>query len=100
MPYKDPNKKKEYQKEWGRKNNKKVWERRKNDPEYLAQAKLYMQEYNKKHGKGQERTPKKRLSALKSQSKKRGLECSISLEEFMLEIDKPCYYCNNFLGEK
>jgi hypothetical protein len=100
MPIKDPIKQKEYNKEWGKKNNKKVWERRKNNPEYIAYAKAYMKEYNKKFGKEQERTPKKRLSNLKSQCKKRGLEFDISLDEFIDEISKPCVYCNNLLGEK
>ena len=48
MPFKDPIKKKQYQKEWGKKNNKKVWERRKNDSAYKIYAKLYMKEYNKR----------------------------------------------------
>jgi len=100
MPFKDPIKKKEYQKEWGKKNNQKVWERRKNDPDYISNAKIYMKEYNKKFGKEQERTPKKRFSNLKSQAKKRGLEFNLSLEEFSAEISKPCMYCNNILGKK
>lgn len=100
MPFKDPIKKKEYQKEWGKKNNKKVWERRKNDPDYLAHARLYMKEYNKKYSKEQERTPEKRLSGIKSQAKKRGIEFNLSLDEFISEISKPCVYCNNLLGEK
>lgn len=100
MPIKDPVKRKEYQKEWGKKNNKKVWDRRKNDLNYLAYAKDYMREYNKKYGKEQERNPKKRLSNIKSQAKKRGLEFNLSLEDFVNEISKPCVYCNNLLGEK
>jgi hypothetical protein len=100
MPFKDPIKKKEYQKEWGKKNNKKVWERRKNDPDYVAYAREYMKEYHKKYGKEQERNPKKRLSSIKSQAKKRGLEFNLSLDEFIIEISKPCIYCNNLLGEK
>ena len=100
MPFKDPIKKKEYQKEWGKKNNKKVWDRRKNDPKYLARAKAYMKEYTKEHGPKYEKTPKRRFAATKWQSSKRGLEFSITLEEFISETEKPCVYCNNLLGEK
>lgn len=96
MPFKDPIKKKQYQKEWGKKNNKKVWERRKNDSAYKIYAKLYMKEYNKKNDK----SPRKRFTTTRWQAKKRNLEFTISLEEFMLEISKPCVYCDNLLGEK
>lgn len=44
--------------------------------------------------------PQKRLSSLKSQAKKRGLEFDLSLDTFINEISKPCIYCNNLLGEK
>lgn len=96
MPYKDPNKKKEYQKEWGKKNNKKVWERRKNDLDYIAYQKSYMKDYSKEY----EKTPKKRFSNTKNQAKKRDLEFSLSLDDFIDEISKPCSYCSNLLGEK
>jgi len=100
MPFKDPAKRKAYQKEWGKKNNKKVWERRKNNPAYIAYAKSYMKEYTKEYGLKYEKTPKRRFASTKWQSSKRGLEFSISLEEFIFEIEKPCVYCNNLLGEK
>jgi hypothetical protein len=100
MPFKDPIKRKQYQKEWGKKNNKKVWERRKNDPEYLAYAKSYMKEYMKEYISKYEKLPKRRFASTKWQARKRELEFSISLEEFIVETEKPCEYCNNLLGKK
>jgi hypothetical protein len=96
MPYKDPEKRKQHCREYNKKNKDKIWARRKNDPDYRTYMKSYMKDYNKKNDKN----PRKRFTTTRWQSKKRGLEFSISFEQFKIEIEKPCVYCNNLLGKR
>lgn len=88
MPYKNPEKRKAYDKEYAKKRRK------------TAHYQSYMKSYMKEYSKNYEKTPQKRFANTKWQSKKRSLEFSITLEEFTAEISKPCVYCNNLLGKK
>ncbi len=47
----------------------------------------------------QRRKPGRRYSNAKAHAKKRGLEFSITIDEYMSVVSKPCNYCNESLGD-
>lgn len=47
---------------------------------------------------GTEKGISDRFSRAKAQAKKRNIEFSISLDDFRVKIQDPCYYCNFLLG--
>lgn len=103
MPYKDPEKVKEYEKRRWREQKEK---RQKNNKEYYknnkAKVEAQKREYNAKNkGKIKERqkrwaqSPKGRFLAYKSGSKARGIGFVLSLEQFMRYWQQPCHYCGD-----
>lgn len=77
------------------------------DPVHKEQAKIRSANWNAQHPnevrarlKKYRVQPKTRWQRAKSAAKKRQKEFFLSLEEFFVLIEQPCYYCDNFLGKK
>lgn len=104
MPYHDENKKKEwreknkerlkkYRSEWGKQNRKKLSKKFK---EWCVQNPDKCKQYDDKYNS----SLKGRYNTAKGNAKRRGKSFTISFEDFCNEINKPCYYCNNEIGDK
>lgn len=106
---KNKNKIKEYQKKWYKEhkdkrkqyileNNETIKEKQK---EYREKNKDKIKEmWSNWYNENKERSPKRRFAESKNKAiKNRGLTWTITIEEYTLLIQLPCYYCLNKLGE-
>lgn len=65
---------------------------RKNNPERYKEL---VKSYTKKNST----KPSYRLNKAKQKAKSRGIEFNLTLEEYSIAIDKPCYYCAGAFGK-
>lgn len=85
--YRGPICRKCYMKRWSRDNKKKT-----------AQYTYKWKNKNPEKERARHLKPKARFTSAKNSAITRGKEWNISLEEFILLIEKSCYYCNNQMG--
>lgn len=106
---KNKEKLKEYQKKWHENNKEHVKEYLQENSDHIRQQQKEYRENNKEkihenwnewYKNHPERSPKRRFAEAKNKSiKKRQIEWNLSFDEYSLLIKKPCYYCENKLGE-
>jgi hypothetical protein len=98
----------EYQKKWRKENKEYLQQYFKENKEKIVEInKVYREthpeqrkeNWNKWYQTNKIRSPKRRFTEAKSMAKKRDIEWSLTLEEYVDLIILPCYYCANKLGE-
>jgi len=92
MAFKD----KESRKIWRLKNKEKINEKGREYYHNIHKHKEAFKEYGNIHRR---KLKTRYLKSIRS-AKVRNLEFTLSLDEYDLEINKPCYYCDNLLSDK
>lgn len=67
---------------------------------YNVINKDHVQERQRSYDQMHKKTLESRYSNAKAAAKKRGLDFTLTKEEYAAAIDAPCFYCNNYLGTK
>lgn len=104
MPYVDKEKEKEYRKKYRQEHKDDLKKYNLKHRERLNKYKIEWRKQNTEKAKCSQsryyRTDKGRFNAAQNAAKKRNKSFTISLEEYSNIISKPCYYCNNKLGDQ